>query len=196
MHAQPGTRFCAEKKKRVQAEHENTLSKVVLSSRCLTTKSCCTAPGCLSMEDYGCNGDASLWPVSGQALAHGDDLWEGAPWPSLACLSGSEVQNLAAWAGAQVQEASDSGPPAWPHGQPPTSATRVKWRPQPTVLPCVRPWPVSGGLVAGEAQAAWPTIEQKQQSLAHPRKHLITVRDIKGLPLAMRAQWPDVCAPR
>ena len=39
-------------------------------------------------------GDASLWPVSGlvffgaaTALAHGDDLCEGAPWPSLACLS-------------------------------------------------------------------------------------------------------------
>ena len=39
-------------------------------------------------------GGASLWPVSGlvffgaaTALAHGDDLCEGAPWPSLACLS-------------------------------------------------------------------------------------------------------------
>ena len=39
-------------------------------------------------------GGAFLWLVSGlvffraaTALAHGDDLCEGAPWPSLACLS-------------------------------------------------------------------------------------------------------------
>ena len=52
--------------------------------------------------------------------------------------------------------------------------------------------PVSGGPVAGEARGAWPTIEQGQQSPAHPRKPLITVSDIEGLPSAMRAQWPDV----
>ena len=37
-------------------------------------------------------GGTSLWPVScfsgrPRPLAHGDDLCEGAPWPSLACLS-------------------------------------------------------------------------------------------------------------
>ena len=64
--------------------------------------------------------------------------------------------------------------------------------PQPTALPPWDPTPVSGGPVAGEAHGAWPTIEQGQQSLAHPRKPLITVSDIEGLPLAVRAQWPDV----
>ena len=49
---------------------------------------------------------------------------------------------------------------------------------------------MSGGPVAGEAYSAWPTIEQGQQSLAHPRKPLITVSDIEGLPSAARAQWP------
>ena len=76
-----------------------------------------------------------------------------------------------------VQES--NGGPAFPH--------------QPTLLPpCGDPAPVSGGPAAGEAYSAWPTIEQGQQSFAHPRKPLITVSDIQGLPSAARAQWPDV----
>ena len=110
------------------------------------------------------------------ALAHGDDLCEGAPWPSLACLSRDPKCIARPRPGLAPKRRPTPLPPApakRPRGQSPTPATGgpgVEWRPR---LPSSTnraasvwdPAPVSGGPVAGEAHGAWPTIEQGQQSL-------------------------------
>ena len=94
-------------------------------------------------------GDASLWPVSGlvffgaaTALAHGDDLCEGAPWPSLAYLSRDPTCIARPRPGLAPKRRPTPIPPApakRPQGQSPTPATGGPWRPvfphQPTVLP-------------------------------------------------------------
>ena len=122
-------------------------------------------------------GDASLWPVSGlvffgvaTALAHGDDLCEGAPWPSLACLSRDPTCIARPRPGLAPKRRPTPTPippaPAKrPRGQSPTPATGgpgVEWRPRlpPSADRTASVWdpaPVSGGPVAGEAYSAWPT---------------------------------------
>ena len=138
-------------------------------------------------------GDASLWA----------SCFSGRPRPWRMGMTSVKVRPGPVWPAFQETRLASLGRArGWrPRGVRPRSRLLpgVEWRPRlpPPADRAASVWdsaPVTGGPVAGEAYSAWPAIEQGQQSLAHPRKPLITVSDIEGLPSAARAQWPDVSA--